>query len=148
MYTASTILAFFGVLSSIFPTLASPVASSSAIQSSLGALPTLDVAAPRHPKKPICSKEMGRRPPRTIWFEKNCEEAIKMIPRDTRPYSPLRNFYLSERDKSTTMPNVALPFEREYGMEKPLESYPYCRFWFASWQTDTACTSSFLRIHR
>ncbi|KAL9003371.1 MAG: hypothetical protein Q9188_003744 [Gyalolechia gomerana] len=38
-----------------------------------------------------------------------------MIPRDTRPASPLRNFHLRPEDRSTEVPNVALPFEKEYG---------------------------------
>ncbi|KAL8941354.1 MAG: hypothetical protein Q9216_002293 [Gyalolechia sp. 2 TL-2023] len=121
MYTLP-ILSFLLLVIRILPSLiplsnASPINSPPTNQSSpldiIGA--TLNTRAPRPPKPPVCPEDFGPRPPRTRFFARHCEEAIKMIPRDTRPASPLRNFYLLTADRSTEIPNVELPFEREYG---------------------------------
>lgn len=112
---------------------ASPVASPSpsTTSSTLSAgPPTLGPSRP--PKKPVCPPDFAPRPPRTRWFAKNCEEAIKLIPRDTRPASPVRNFYLLERDRSAQMPNVQLPAEWENGMCQLWEPFGlsiFCLSW-------------------
>lgn len=101
------------ILSSILPTSASPLAASSNNQSSSS---PVYVAVSRPPKPPICPKDLGPIPPRTTFFARDCENAVAMIPRDIRPSSPLRNFYLLAEHVDPAMPNVQLPFERESGM--------------------------------
>lgn len=101
------------ILSSILPTSASPLAASSANQSSSS---PVHVAVTRPPKPPICPQDLGPIPPRTTFFARDCENAVAMIPRDIRPSSPLRNFYLLAEHVDPAMPNVQLPFERESGM--------------------------------
>ncbi|KAI4093718.1 MAG: hypothetical protein LQ339_007621 [Xanthoria mediterranea] len=98
------------ILSSILPTSASPLAASSNNQSSSS---PVYVAVSRPPKPPICPKDLGPIPPRTTFFARDCENAVAMIPRDIRPSSPLRNFYLLAEHVDPAMPNVQLPFERE-----------------------------------
>ncbi|KAL8838764.1 MAG: hypothetical protein Q9170_002013, partial [Blastenia crenularia] len=119
MYITIILPCLLYLLASILPVSTSPLASPSASQSSTGALPTLDVANSKPPKRPLCPEDFAPRSPRTRLFARQCAQAIEMIPRDTRPYSPARNFYLSPQDMSPTMPNVELPYEKEYARSDP-----------------------------
>ncbi|KAL8914931.1 MAG: hypothetical protein Q9171_000558 [Xanthocarpia ochracea] len=102
----STVLISFLALNTLFPIL----------HTSASPFPFPDVAISRPPKPPICPEDLGPRPPRTVGFSRDCERAIASIPRDMRPASPVRNFYLLTEHVDPTMPNVQLPFERESGM--------------------------------
>ncbi|KAI4121006.1 MAG: hypothetical protein LQ338_006618 [Usnochroma carphineum] len=106
-----TLLSFINIISS------SPVASPSTSQSSPGSLPTRDVAVAvaSPPKRPVCPPDLGPKHGWTRFFKRDCEAAIAQIPRDTRPASPLRNFYLTPSDMDPFMPNVRLPYEIESG---------------------------------
>ena len=102
----STVFISFLALNTLFPIL----------HTSASPFPSPDVAITRPPKRPICPEDLGPRAPRTVGFARDCEIAIASIPRDTRPASPVRNFYLLTEHVDPTMPNVQLPFERESGM--------------------------------
>ncbi|KAL8947668.1 MAG: hypothetical protein Q9222_006075 [Ikaeria aurantiellina] len=52
---------------------------------------------------------------RTVWFARHCTDAVAKIPRDIRPSSPLRNFYLQDSDMDSSLPNQKLPFQVESG---------------------------------
>ncbi|KAL8862032.1 MAG: hypothetical protein Q9178_001487 [Gyalolechia marmorata] len=102
----SSMLISFLALNTLFPIL----------HTSASPFPSPDVPISRPPKPPICPEDLGPRPPRTVGFLRDCERAIALIPRDTRPASPVRNFYLLSEHVDPTVPNVQLPFERESGM--------------------------------
>lgn len=80
----------------------------------------IDVAVTRPPKPPICPEDLGPKPPRTTFFASDCEKAVAMIPRDVRPASPVRNFYLLPEHVDPAMSNVQLPFEVESGTSHEL----------------------------
>ncbi|KAI4149454.1 MAG: hypothetical protein L6R39_002504 [Caloplaca ligustica] len=92
-----------------------PLASPSPIEPSAGSLQKIDVAVSKPPKPPICPPDLSPRPGWTRFFGRDCEAAIAQIPRDVRPASPPRNFYLLAQDENPYMPNVQLPLEYEYG---------------------------------
>ncbi|KAL8925099.1 MAG: hypothetical protein Q9172_002366 [Xanthocarpia lactea] len=97
------------------------------LHTSASPLPSPDVAISRPPKAPICPEDLGPRPPRTVGFSRDCERAIASIPRDMRPVSPVRNFYLLTEHVDPTMPNVQLPFERESGETEKLDLAIYSK---------------------
>ncbi|KAI4254423.1 MAG: hypothetical protein L6R42_007194 [Xanthoria sp. 1 TBL-2021] len=100
------------IVSSILSTSASPLTTPPNNQSSSS---PVDLVVTRPPKPPICPDDLGPRPPRTTFFARDCENAVAMIPRDIRPSSPLRTFYLLAEHVDPAKPNVQLPFERESG---------------------------------
>lgn len=111
-----TILSSYLALSILFtirPTSGSPLTTPLTNQSSSSGV---DLAVTRPPKPPICPEDLGPKPPRTTFFASDCEKAVAMIPRDIRPASPLRNFYLLAEHVDPAMSNVLLPFEVESGM--------------------------------
>lgn len=111
---------FVSLPSFISLTFASPVASPSASQSSSGSFPTLNIAVPRPPKRPVCPPDLGPRRGWTKFFVRDCQAAIAKIPRDARPSAPPRNFYLLTSDIVAGAENVQLPLEYESGTSKVL----------------------------
>ncbi|KAL8635877.1 MAG: hypothetical protein Q9228_006672, partial [Teloschistes exilis] len=96
------------LLTSAFHIYASPINQPSLTQ----APPPLNATRP--PKTPVCPFTLGH-PTRMIFFKQYCELAIAKIPRDIRPSSPRRNFYLLPQDRSRSMNNQLLPLEWEEG---------------------------------
>ncbi|KAI4089521.1 MAG: hypothetical protein LQ344_005347 [Seirophora lacunosa] len=94
---------------------ASPVASLPSNQTSPEPALPLAGAIARPPKPPVCPEDLSPARGWTKFFARDCAAAIAKIPRDTRPAAPLRNFYLLTADMASTMPNVQLPLEFEYG---------------------------------
>ncbi|KAL8716265.1 MAG: hypothetical protein Q9220_000170 [cf. Caloplaca sp. 1 TL-2023] len=99
----------------LLSTSAFPLADPSTNASFPDSLPAGNVSVPRPPKAPLCTKDMSPPGPRTMWFARNCADAVARIPRDVRPASPMRNFYLQDSDINPSMPNQKLPFEVESG---------------------------------
>ncbi|KAL8690826.1 MAG: hypothetical protein Q9218_003822 [Villophora microphyllina] len=98
------------LFSAISYTSASPIDQPSLNQSSSSP----NATTTRPPKKPICPAGLGH-PTRMIFFGQYCANAIDQIPRDVRPSSPTRNFYLQNQDVNPRMPNHQLPLEWESG---------------------------------
>ncbi|KAI4235543.1 MAG: hypothetical protein LQ352_008079, partial [Teloschistes flavicans] len=105
----TNVLLSFGLFLLAFSvhTLASPIDQPSLTQTS-----PLNVTTP--PKPPVCPRSLGH-PTRMIFFGQYCESAIAKIPRDIRPASSKRNFYVSPQDRSSSMNNQQLPMEWESG---------------------------------
>ncbi|KAL8757309.1 MAG: hypothetical protein Q9184_004241 [Pyrenodesmia sp. 2 TL-2023] len=116
MFTSS-LNAFYLLFSLCFTSLlhASPVTSPSVSQPPAVSPTTLLLASPRPPKAPICPSTLSPRPGWSRFFGRDCQDAVAKIPRDTRPASPLRNFYLVNEHVDPAMPNVQLPLEVESG---------------------------------
>lgn len=61
------------------------------------------------PVEPVCPPTLGKPTP------SDCLAAAAAIPRDPRGTQVLRNFYVRESDRSLSMENVALPYEKTVG---------------------------------
>ncbi len=64
--------------------------------------------APR-PENPVCPPTLGKP---TL---QNCIAATALIPRDPRDNPVLRNFYVRESDRNSSMENIQLPYEKTVG---------------------------------
>lgn len=99
------------VLGTLLLVLNSVLALPASIQEppSLSLLQPSNLTAPKPPKKAVCDRALGK-----LEFS-DCDEAIKLWPRDPRGQPVVRNFYTDPNDMSTTIPNQLVPFETSYG---------------------------------
>ncbi len=91
------------------------------------------------PSRAVCDKALGK-----LTLD-DCNEAIKLLPHDSRGRPVVRNFYTDPSDASRTIPNQQLPFEKTFGgctqVTAGLMSHHTVLTWLPRWMycSDITC---------